>query len=302
LNYDGQVIGSVQLPVSQPSCQAFAGPTQEQLYITTAQEGLNTEQPSAGSLYIVETGIAGLAEPTLRLEWTTYRPALNNKAGLRRTVEGILFRMRTGIPWRDLPEHFGKWNSIYKAFNHWSKKGIWKKLFSGLTTDSNLELVFIDGRDVKAHHHSAGAAAGHDEHIGKSRAGNTSKVHLAINAKGLSHVFTITGGHINDCTEAPALIKKIEGAQILIADKGYDSQTIRAEAEALGMSVIIPRKKNSIKGNKGLDWQLYKLRHLVENAFARLKHCRAVAIRYDKLARNYESIVSLACAFLWLPM
>ncbi|EAZ99666.1 Transposase and inactivated derivatives [Marinobacter sp. ELB17] len=48
--------------------------------------------------------------------------SLYNKAGLRRTVEGILFRMRTGIPWRDLPEHFGKWNSIYKAFNHWSKK------------------------------------------------------------------------------------------------------------------------------------------------------------------------------------
>jgi len=47
---------------------------------------------------------------------------------------------------------------------------------------------------------------------------------------------------------------------------------------------------------------LYKLGHLVENAVARLKHYRAVATRYDKLARNYESIVSLAYAFLWLPM
>jgi len=87
-----------------------------------------------------------------------------------------------------------------------------------------------------------------------------------------------------------------------IADRGYDSQIIRDKGEAFGMSVIIPRKKNSIKGNKGLDWPLYKLRHLVENAFARLKHYRAVATRYDKLTRHYESIVSLACAFLWLPM
>jgi transposase len=87
-----------------------------------------------------------------------------------------------------------------------------------------------------------------------------------------------------------------------IADKEYDSQTVRAEAEALEMSVIIPIRKNSIKGNKGLDWHLYKLRHLVENAFARPKHYRAVATRYDKLARNYESILLLACAFLWLPM
>ena len=88
---------------------------------------------------------------------------------------------------------------------------------------------------------------------------------------------------------------------MLIADKGYDSQIIRDKGETLGMSVIIPRRKNSIKGIEGLDWHLYKLRHLVENA-SRLKHYRAVATRYDKLARNYESIVSLACAFLWLPM
>jgi transposase len=74
--------------------------------------------------------------------------SLYDKAGLRRTVESILFRMRTGIPWRDLPEHFGKWNSIYKAFNHGSKKGILEKLFSGLTTDSDLKWVFIDGRYV----------------------------------------------------------------------------------------------------------------------------------------------------------
>jgi transposase len=119
--------------------------------------------------------------------------SLYNKAGLRRTVEGILFRMRTGVPWRDLPEHFGKWNSIYKAFNHWSKKDLWKKLFNVLRTDSDLEWVFIDGRYVKAHQHSAGAAGGHDEYIGKSRAGNTSEVHLAVNAYGLPEAFTITG-------------------------------------------------------------------------------------------------------------
>jgi transposase len=68
------------------------------------------------------------------------------------------------------------------------------------------------------------------------------------------------------------------------------------------MVFIIPRKKNSIKGNKGFDWPLYKLRHLMENAFARLKYYRAIATRYDKLTRHYESIVSLAFAFLWLPM
>ena len=65
--------------------------------------------------------------------------SLYHKAGLRKTVEGILFRMRTGVPWRDLPDPFGKWNSVYKAFNCWSKKGLWKKLFNVLKTDSDLE-------------------------------------------------------------------------------------------------------------------------------------------------------------------
>ncbi|ENM5747526.1 transposase, partial [Vibrio mimicus] len=51
-----------------------------------------------------------------------------------------------------------------------------------------------------------------------------------------------------------------------------------------------------------VDWCLYKYRHLVENAFARIKHFRSISIRYDKLARNYASMVSLAFSIMWLPM
>ena len=69
-----------------------------------------------------------------------------------------------------------------------------------------------------------------------------------------------------------------------------------------GATPVIPRRKNSKVGNKDIDWCLYKYRHLVENAFARLKQYRAVATRYDKLARNYQSTVALACSMIWLPM
>ncbi|MBB1387754.1 transposase, partial [Pseudoalteromonas sp. SG45-5] len=51
-----------------------------------------------------------------------------------------------------------------------------------------------------------------------------------------------------------------------------------------------------------IDWCLYKYRHLVENAFARLKHFRAIATRYDKLKLQFESMLALACAMIWLPM
>ena len=69
-----------------------------------------------------------------------------------------------------------------------------------------------------------------------------------------------------------------------------------------GTTPVIPRKRNSKKGNADMDWCLYKYRHLVENVFARLKHFRAIATRYDKLKRNYKSMLALASGFMWLPM
>ena len=90
--------------------------------------------------------------------------------------------------------------------------------------------------------------------------------------------------------------------ETIIADKGYDSGRIRETIESQGAESVIPRKRNSVKGNADLDRGLYRYRHLVENTFARLKHYRAVASRFDKLKRNYESVVAMACMILWLPM
>ena len=224
------------------------------------------------------------------------------KKTLRMTVEGILFRIRTGQPWRDLPPEFGHWNSVYKKFNAWSKKGIWRRLLNALVIEPDLEWIFMDGSYVKAHQHSAGAAGGNPESVGISRAGRTSKIHLLVDACGFPYAFTLTGGEVHDATAAPDLVNKIAGGDTVIADKGYDSEKIRAQIEAQGLTTVIPRRKNSKHGNKELDWHLYRYRHLVENAFARLKNFRGIATRYDKLARNYESVVALACAFIWLPM
>ncbi|MGQ5525693.1 IS5 family transposase, partial [Chitinimonas sp. PSY-7] len=213
-----------------------------------------------------------------------------HKPYLRMTVEGMLYRMRVGCPWRDLPSAFGGWNTIYKRFNAWSLAGKWLKAFKVLVEEPDFEWVFIDGTYVKAHQHSAGAASDHAEAIGKSRAGNTSKIHLAVDAHGLPVAFEITGGEVNDCTQAPELIAQLPSAEVFVADKGYDSERIREQIKAQGARPVIPRKRNSVKGNADLDKWLYRYRHLVENAFARLKHYRAVAFRFDKLKRNYESM------------
>ena len=91
----------------------------------------------------------------------------------------------------------------------------------------------------------------------------------------------------------------MEKLSISGADKGYDSEKIREFARTFDMIPVIPRKSNSSKGNQEFDGYLYRLRHLVENAFARLKHFRAIAIKYDKLARNYKAMLRLARIFIW---
>ena len=121
-----------------------------------------------------------------------------NKYEHRNTLEGILYRMRTGIQWRDLPERFGRWNSVFRRFNLWSKKGVLQKLFQSISSDNDPEWLFIDGSIVKAHQDSSGAASSSDEAIGKSRGGSTTKIHLAVDSGGLPVYFEISGGQIND--------------------------------------------------------------------------------------------------------
>ena len=112
---------------------------------------------------------------------------LYDKPNLRNVIEGILYRMRTGCPWRDLPASFGKCQAIYNCFNRWSKKGIIHNIFKILSADADKEWLMMDGSHIRAHQHSAGAAAysGEDEHaIGMSRGGMTSKIHLMVDAGG----------------------------------------------------------------------------------------------------------------------
>lgn len=225
-----------------------------------------------------------------------------DKPNLRMMVEGMLYRMRTGCPWRDVPLVFGFWNSIFQKFNRWSLKDKLINIFKDLAEDPDLEWEFIDGSIVKAHQHSAGAASEEDQAIGKSVAGNTTKIHMAVDSCGLPIEFELTGGEVHDCKAAPEFIKKLPVSEYTVADKGYDSEELRQLIRDRLSIPIIPRKNNSIIGNDDMDWGLYKYRHLVENVFARLKHFRSIATRYDKLKRNYASMLALACGYLWLPM
>ena len=91
------------------------------------------------------------------IQWELLRQVMKNtgrfydKTEHRMTFEGILYRMRTGIPWRDLPPEFGEWSTVYRRFNLWSKKGVLDNLFRSLSSMADFEWVFLDGSIVRAH-------------------------------------------------------------------------------------------------------------------------------------------------------
>ncbi|PWB12971.1 IS5 family transposase, partial [Acinetobacter sp. AM] len=212
----------------------------------------------------------------------------------RNIMEAILWKLRTGATWRDIPQEFCPWQTAYNRFNRWANKGLWNKFFLDLRGILDQEWVFIDGSYIRVHQHASGARHGFERAIGQSRGGRTTKIHLATDANGLPIDFKITGGEVHDSQVAEQLIEAVEEADYLIADKGYDAENIRIFIKNKNMIPIIPMRSNSKRLNKEFDKYLYRLRHLVENAFARLKHFRAIATRFDKLARNYQSMIYIA--------
>ena len=75
----------------------------------------------------------------------------------RSTLEGMLWIMRTGAPWRDLPSQFGNWNSIHRRFRRWAKAGVFDRLFEATNGDLDLRAVMVDGSFAKVHQHGTGA-------------------------------------------------------------------------------------------------------------------------------------------------
>ena len=182
------------------------------------------------------------------------------------------------------------------------KKMVYGKIFFSVRGEVDREWVFADGSYVRAHQHSSGAKGSKDESIGISCGGKTSKIHITADAHGNPIDFEITGGQVHDSSVAKNLIEKAGKAEYFIADKGYDSEDIRNFAKESGITPIIPRRTNSQKENQDFDKYLYRLRHLVENLFARLKHFRSISSRFDKLARNFKSMMYLACSYIWLKL
>ena len=135
--------------------------------------------------------------------------------------------------------------------------------------------------------------------MGRSRGGLTTKIHALVDAAGLPIKLLITEGQAYDGHTAHDMMDKLCKDDVLLADRAYDTDKIRAAVEAHGAKANIPAMPQR-REKPAFDKMLYKERNCVERFFNKIKHFRAVAMRYEKDPANYLALIKLAALRIWL--
>ncbi|MBC8952948.1 IS5 family transposase [Xenorhabdus sp. PB62.4] len=144
-----------------------------------------------------------------------------NKEEYRLTFEGILYRMRTGIPWRDLPDVFGKWNTVFRRFNVWSKKAFFiyfSKCYQRIQIPNGWLLMAVLYRHISI----VRVPPQRKMKPSEKADGLSTKIHLAVDSYGLPVHFELSGGQTHDIVHAESLVTQSPASDFVIADKGYD--------------------------------------------------------------------------------
>jgi transposase len=238
-------------------------------------------------------------------EWAAIRPMLPNKTrGVprvddRRVLNGIFWVLRSGAPWRDLPDRYGPHTTCYNRFLRWRRAGIWGRLMATFAAAHDTAIEMIDTSIVRVHQHASCIARNRCQSMGRSRGGLTSKIHAVVDTNGLPIRLGLTEGEAHDNRLALKLLSRVSTGSMLLADRGYDADWIRAFVTEQGALANIPPRCNR---NKPICFSphLYRARNLIERFFNKIKQCRRIATRYDKLAANYLAFIQLASIRLWL--
>ena len=221
------------------------------------------------------------------------RPSLNPRI----VFNAIMWILKSGARWRDLPARYGNWNSIYHKFRHWCRLNLFERLLQFLNADANNSaLLEIDSTFCKVHQCACSTLG--DQAIGSSRGGKNTKIHVLINERMQLLNVVLTGGQIHDSEAVGALLNGIQlKGKTILADKAYGCEHFRSFIAEQGALACIPDKINS-KVKHNFDAQLYKQRNIVERFFQRVKNYRRIATRYDRLALCFANFILLAASVI----
>ena len=234
--------------------------------------------------------------------WTNHRVVIN----------GILWILKTGSPWRDLPNEFGKWQTVYARFRRWTNDDLWRRIYRSLLTRVDAldkldrTLWCVDGSVVRAHRCASGMIEQSEENdklvaLGRSRGGYATKIHVLCDGRGTLLGVTLTGGQRHESTEFKNLMGQCEMSlhryesrpDAIAGDKGYSSDAIREHIEYRSIEPVIASRSNETRDDS-FDRASYRNRNIVERLIGWLKESRRIATRYDKLPCSYIAFVYLA--------
>src|ERR687886_2205433 len=218
----------------------------------------------------------------------------------RPIINGILWILRTGAPWPDVPARYGPPSTVATRLYRWQKAGIWDRIFAAVQEqadavgDLDWEPHHVDATVMRAHQHAAGAKQSDPttEALGRSQGGCSTTVHLRVEGSGKPMTIVLTPGEQHESTVFEQLMEQAgvrrsqRGRPKLrltraVGDKGYSSGKIRRYLRRRGIRYTIPRKKNEHRTGP-LDRAIYRLRNRVERLINRLKQFRRLATRYEK--------------------
>lgn len=254
-------------------------------------------------------------------------------------IEGIVYRYRTGIAWRDLPDAFGPWQTVWAWHRRLAGDGTWDVVLDRLLTAADAagavdwwcrwtprSLMRISTRRTspapqgERSNYTDPRSEPPDHGFGRSRGGLSTKVHQLVDGRGLPLVTLITPGQAGDSPMLLPLLGCLRVARPIgrprtrpdrvRGDKAYSSRAIRQHLRSRGIESVIPeprdqqghRKRRGSRGGRPVTYDPvdYKQRNVIERGFCRLKQWRGLATRYDKLAIVYRAAVVLNAVIAWL--
>jgi transposase len=221
----------------------------------------------------------------------------------RRFLEALHYFTLHNITWRALPAEFGNWNSIWKRSWRLSQAGVFEAFFDALAAMSQTAhlVQMFDSTVVRAHVSAAGAKGGqHGQALGRSRGGFSTKIHLKADLEGRPLAFHLTEGQAGDSPQFEVLLDL--GPDITpraaVGDKGYDAKANRSAARERSICPVIPFKSSAKTRPGFFPKALYRARARIEQLVGKLKRFKRVALRCEKTAQNYGSVVALALGFI----
>jgi transposase len=203
----------------------------------------------------------------------------------RRFLEALYVFTVENVRWRALPERFGPWNSVWKRFDRLSKAGVFEAFFDTLASSTQPSCARMCRRPEQRRQDG--------EALGRSRGGFTTKIQAKSDASGDIIAFDLTGGEAFDGRHFETLLDIGPDIQprAAICDKGHASKVNRDAARARGIAPVIPHKANEKDKPAFFARAFYKARARIEQGLGRLKRFKRVALRCEKTARNFRSIV-----------